>query len=386
MKRFPIQRSRLAELARDAHLSVAGVARPDVFERARDFTIEHVNDGHMAGMDWFTTERAREAADPRTLQSGVRSILAVAVPFWSGDVEPPDDGILRGRIARYAWGRDYHRVLKKRMKHLVTLLEEELGCEIDNRTLVDTARVFDRAVAERAGVGWYGKNTMIIVPGHGSWAMLAEIYLDFPLEADLPLNRDCGRCTICIDKCPTGAITEPYRIHAPRCISYLTIEERGAIPREIRPLMGQWVFGCDVCQEVCPYTRAAKIQPDPDFEPATIDNVYPSLELLATMDDKQYLDLFAGTAVTRAKRRGLARNAAIALGNSGSTDAYPILRRMLYEHDEPLARQHAAWGLQHLAPGLARADLAAARGNESDPSVTEEIDWAIEQCAEAGKA
>jgi len=208
--------------------------------------------------------------------------------------------------------------------------------------------------------------------------MLGELYLDVDIPADLPLDRDCGRCAICIERCPTGAIVEPYRIDAPRCISYLTIEERGPIPRELRPKMGNWVFGCDVCQDVCPYTKAARAVDDPDFQPATIDNAFPSLELLATMDHARYVELFGGTAVTRAKRRGLARNAAIALGNSGDPRAEPILLRMLAEHDEPLARGHAAWALGRLLGDEARPALNRHAAVERDELVIEEIHATLE--------
>lgn len=376
-----LRRSQIARLARECGLDLLGVASPEPFREAEAFTAEHVRAGHMAGMDWFTEQRAREAADPRTLQDDVQSVIAVGVPFWNGSIEPPDDGVLRGRIARYAWGRDYHRVLRRRMKALVEGIEEALGRVVEHRTLVDTARVFDRQIAARAGVGWFGKNSMIIVPGHGSWVMLGEIYLDFPLPPDIPLDRDCGRCSICIDRCPTGAIVEPYRIHAPRCISYLTIEERGVIPREIRPQMGSWVFGCDVCQDVCPYTKAAADHPDPEFIPRTVDNAYPSLEFLATMDEKAYLDIFAGTAVTRAKRRGLARNAAIALGNSNDERAVPILRKMTHEHDEPLARAHAVWALAHLAGRSVRDEILRIKSRDSDPLVRQEVEQTLESIA-----
>jgi epoxyqueuosine reductase len=373
-----LDRRTLAGLVATAGLAVAGVARPETFEAERAYISDHISRGHTQGMDWFTPQRAAESSNPMTLHQDVRSILSVGVPFWSGEATPPDDGILRGRIARYAWGRDYHKTLRRRMLHLVELLNAALGREVEARTLADTARAFDRAIAARAGVGWFGKNSMIIVPGHGSWVMIGELYLDLDLTPDLPLARNCGRCHICIDACPTGAIVEPYRIDAPRCISYLTIEERGAIDRRYRRAIGNWVFGCDVCQDVCPYTGAAALSGDPDFQPATIDNVFPSLELLATMDHDRYVELFAGTAVTRARRRGLARNAAVALGNSDDQNAEPILNAMLHSHDEPLARSHAAWGLANLCGKEALRPLERAASRESSDIVIEELRHALE--------
>jgi epoxyqueuosine reductase len=354
-----------------------GVTGPEPFETVRDYLIDHVERGHLRGMDWFTAQRAVESTSPTTLHSGVRSIVSVAVPFWSGPAAPPDDGVLRGRIARYAWGRDYHTVLRKRMQQFVSAISDALGREVDARTLVDTARIVDRAAAARAGTGWYGKNSMIIVPQHGSWVMLGEMLLDIDILPDLPLARDCGRCSICIEQCPTGAIVEQYRTDAPRCISYLTIEERGAIPLELRPLMGVNVFGCDICQDVCPYTGAARPVDDVDFAPRTIENAFPSLQLLAGMSEDQFRSLYSGTAVTRAKRRGLARNAAIALGNSADPRAEPILRQMLVSHDEPLVRGHAAWALRHLCDLDSARFLSAARLRETDPFVRDEIEQAL---------
>ena len=372
-----LSRAELQTLAGSAKLAVTGVTGRDPFHRDLKFIEDHIGAGHTRGMNWFTARRAQESSDPTTLQSDVRSIVSVGVPFWNGHAEPPDEGVLRGRIARYAWGRDYHRVLRERMQTLVSLIEETVGRAVESRTLSDTARAFDRAIAARSGAGWFGKNSMIIVPGHGSWVMLGEIYLNIEVEPDIPLARDCGRCAICIDRCPTGAIVEPYRVHAPRCISYLTIEERGAIPLELRDKMGSWVFGCDVCQDVCPYTGAANVVSDPDFTPASVDNAFPSLELLATMDHDLYVDTFAGTAVTRAKRRGLARNAAVALGNSGDERAEPVLRAMIFDHDEPLARSHAVWGLAHLVGDDARGLLEQRLAIETDSEVIAEIRIAL---------
>lgn len=371
-----LDRNLIHQLATDCGLALAGIASAEPFDTHLEYIVDHVEAGYLRGFDWYTSERARQSSDPRTLQSDVRSIVSVGVPFWTGVHTPPDD-TLRGRIARYAWGRDYHKTLKRRMIRLVEKIEEHAGMTVESRKLVDTARAFDRAIAARAGVGWYGKNSMIIVPKHGSWVMLGEIYLNIDIEPDRPLNQNCGRCTICINHCPTGAIVEPYRIDSTRCISFLTIEERGPLPRELRHLMGNWVFGCDVCQDVCPYTGAAKDVEDSEFQPASVENAYPSLEFLARMTEEEFRQTYSGTAVTRAKRAGMARNAAIALGNSRAERAAPILRWMLREHDEPLARGHAAWALQHLLGDDARHDLDLARRVEQDPYVREEIEDAL---------
>jgi epoxyqueuosine reductase len=218
---------------------------------------------------------------------------------------------------------------------------------------------------------------MIIVPGHGSWVILGEIILDIELMPDLPLSRNCGRCSICIEQCPTGAIVAPYTIDTPRCISYLTIEERGPIPIELRHSMGDWVFGCDVCQNVCPYTAAAETVEDDAFAPRALDNAFPALEWLVTATEPEFRATYSGTAVTRAKRGGMARNAAVALGNLASAAAEPILLRTLAYHDEPLARGHAAWALARLLGVESRVALERARRRETDAYVREEIEAAL---------
>lgn len=384
MTKWDISRAELSRLAAASGLTVVGVTSAERFGSAAAYLTEHIAQGHTRGMDWFTIERARQSADPCTLHDTVLSIVSVAVPFWAGHIDPPQDGMLRGRIARYAWGSDYHVTLKRRMRTLVEAIEDEVGHAVEARELTDTARAIDRAIAARAGTGWYGKNSMIIVPGHGSWVMLGELYLDLSLAVDVPLDKHCGRCAICLDRCPTGAIVEPYRVHAPRCISYLTIEERGWIPRTLRPLMGNHVFGCDVCQDVCPYTRAASITADADFLPRSLENAYPSLAWLAMMDEAAFRATFSGTPVTRAKRRGMARNAAVALGNSGDPRAEPVLTTMLTDHDEPLARGHAAVALRQLVGDASLPDLRRAWEAERDPAVRDEIAWALERQEDRG--
>jgi epoxyqueuosine reductase len=341
----------------------------------------HIAAGRTRGLDWFTPERATFSTDPRNLHAGARSILAVGVAYAGRGPERPDDGVPRGRIARYAWGADYHDLLKRRMRALHADLEALVERPVEARFLVDTARIVDRAVAARAGLGWYGKHSCLIVPGHGSWVLLGEMLLDLDLEPDAPLDRDCGRCAICLDRCPTGAIVAPYTIDTPRCLSFQTIEQRGAIPREIRPLLGDWVFGCDVCQEVCPYAGAARVAPDPALLPRTIDNAWPSLPWLLRMSDDEFRTTYRGTPVTRAKRRGMARNAAVALGNVGSEADAPALATALASHDEPLVRGHAAWALSRLGGHAARLALEAARRTEPDDAARAEIESALAELA-----
>jgi epoxyqueuosine reductase len=360
--------------ALECGLTVSAVTSADPFPEEAAHLERHIEAGHLAGMDWFTRDRARVSTDISNLQATARSIVSVGIAYWPGPTEPPDDGVRRGRISRYAWGKDYHRVLKRRIGNLLARIEDHVGHAVDARNLVDTARIVERAIAARSGLGWFGKHSCIIVPGHGSWVLLGELVLDLDLTPDTALDRNCGKCTICIDACPTNAIVAPYTIHAPRCISYLTIEERGVITHELRPAMGDWVYGCDVCQEVCPYTKAARPADDDELRPASLNNSYPSLHWLLEMTPDEFGATYFGTPVPRTKRRGLARNAAIALGNTGSDADIPVLARALASHDEPLVRGHVAWALGKLG---GRPALDRAWRSEQDGYVRDEIERAL---------
>lgn len=364
---------RVKALAASHGLSVSAVTTTDAFPEVAEHLERHIAAGRIAGLDWFTPERARFSSCPTNLQETARSILSVGVAYWAEDAGKPDDDVSRGRISRYARGVDYHHVLKHRMRALHAEMEAEIGEAIEARFLVDTARIVDRAVAARAGLGWYGKHSCLIVPGHGSWVLLGEMLLDIELEPDEPLTQNCGRCSICLDRCPTGAIVAPYTIDTPTCLSFQTIEQRGAIPRELRLAMGDWIFGCDVCQDVCPYTKAAQLADEPEFLPARIENAYPSLTWLLQMDEKDFRSVYRGTPVLRAKRRGLARNAAVALGNAGrEADIAPLISALRH-HDEPLVRGHAAWALGRIGGREAHEAIEATRRTDPDTFVLEEV-------------
>ena len=368
-------------MAAECGLAVSAITSAEPFAGLAEHLEQHIDAGHLRGLDWYTKERAEGAADVHNLHPTARSIISVGLNYWPGRTETtgkPDDGVLRGRISRYAWGRDYHRVIKRRLKHLHARLEEHVGHPVEARTLIDTARVVDRAIAARSGLGWFGKNACIITPGFGSWLLLGEMVVDIDLVPDAPMDKDCGRCTICINRCPTGAIVAPYTIDAPTCISFLTIEERGPIPHDLRPRMQDWVYGCDVCQETCPYTGNATIADDPELIPGSIDNAYPSLHWLLRMTNEEFGAVYFGTPVPRTKRRGLARNAAIAIGNTGSEADVPILIEALRTHDEPLVRGHVAWALGRLGDRDARAAVDRAWSTDPDEAVRTEAALALE--------
>ena len=256
------QSHRSRSQARACGFDLAGVTSADDFAADRDAALERIREGRMDGLPWYTESRVMRGTSPTELLPGARSIICLGLSYLGDDwPEGPSTGSGQkgmGRVARYAWVRDYHRVMKRRMREFVRSVERELGAEIAARWYVDDGPMLDRAAANRAGIGWFGKNTNILNPAFGSWVFLGQVITDLELEPDAPLKKSCGSCVRCIEDCPTGAIVAPYVVDNARCISYLTIENRGAIPRELRPLMQDWVFGCDICQDVCPVNRKAR--------------------------------------------------------------------------------------------------------------------------------
>lgn len=368
-----ISREMLSSLAQEANLMVTGVSTADPFEWLRPVLSDRINSGMLEGFDWFTQERAAFSTNPRNLHNSAESIISAGIPYWQPDIQKPEDGVLRGKISRYAWGRDYHKTMKQRLKHLHTLLEAETGRTIESRELVDTARIVDRAAAARSGLGWYGKNTMILVPRHGSWVMLGELVVDIEIEPDPPLKPKCGRCTRCLDVCPTGALVSEYTLEAPKCISFLTIELRESIPHNLRPQMENWVFGCDMCQEICPYTNAAKPVDEPSFKPLDATWPWPSLHWLLSVSEDEFLERYRGTAVMRAKRRGMARNAAVAIGNTGTENDTDGLLHTMVNHDEPMARSHAAWAALRISGQAALPEVEHHILVETDSQAREDM-------------
>ena len=371
--------------ARACGFDLVGVTSADDFAADRDAALERIREGRMDGLPWYTESRVMRGTSPSELLPGAQSVICLGLSYLG--VDWPEDGTapLAGRVARYAWVRDYHRVMKRRMRELVRSLEQELGSSVAARWYVDDGPMLDRAAANRAGIGWFGKNTNILTPAFGSWVFLGQVITDLDLEPDAPLKKTCGSCVRCIDDCPTGAIVAPYVVDNARCISYLTIENRGPIPIELRPLMQDWVFGCDICQDVCPVNRKAQ----PAGQPIPLPQATSSrgewagnrglafLELvdLLQMPGEEFRARFAGTSIMRAKLAGMQRNACVALGNLGDAAAVPALGRALKQGD-PLVRRHAAWALGRIGGVEAAALLSGAADVEGDPDVLEEIEAA----------
>ena len=368
--------SELKEFARYLGFDHVGITPARPLSEAEAVVVDRIESGFLGGMDWFSVERAGMACNPHSLLPSARSIVSLAMSYLSqASTTPATSTEPRGRVARYAWGLDYHPVIRDKLRELAAFLERLAGRRVESRLFVDSGPIMEREVAFRSGVGWYGKSTNLLTKQFGSWVFLGEVLVDLDLEDDQHLRTSCGQCQECLNSCPTGALTQPYVVDSRRCISFLTIELKGSVPRDLRPLMGDWVFGCDVCQEVCPVNARAKAVNHTPFRSGrscgAIDVIPPLVPLLGTSEEA-FSQRFKTTALRRAKRRGLLRNAAVALGNAGDPGAVPALVRAM-EDPEPLVRGHSAWALGRLASKSARRALERALGRESDESVLMEI-------------
>ncbi len=365
--------------------------------------------GHHGEMAYLAREDAVERRiDPANAWPGLRSAIVVAHNYYVEGDSTAEHDPSRGVIARYARGRDYHKVMKKSLLGLLRWIEEQTGQELSAaRAYVDTGPVLERELARRAGLGWFGRNTMLLNPRIGSFFFIGALLLELDIEPDEPFVADhCGTCSACVHACPTRALLGRDADGAPiidatRCISYLTIEHRGAIPHELRPLMGNRIYGCDICQDVCPwngekfvqisalYGSGARGNADaatrgrgdaatlPNADGATLPGTdAPSLIELLGMDESAWKLFSVGSAMRRAKRAGFLRNVAIALGNSRLPEAVPVLAAALRDV-EPLVRGHAAWALGRIGSAAAVEALGAALNSESDASVVEELSLAI---------
>jgi epoxyqueuosine reductase len=351
------------EAARQGFI-LAGITTPGPPEHLEVFE-QWLQAGRHGEMAYLERESSRlQRAAPRQLLPECKAILVLGMPYYpskqgigdkgEGQLKPlslapyPLVHQGKGKIASYAWGEDYHHVIPERMPALVSFLETQLGRSVPHRWYTDSGPLLERDLAQRAGLGWIGKNTCLVNLRQGSYFFLAELLLGVALQPDPPFTADrCGACTRCIDACPTGCILPDRTLDARRCISYLTIELKGDIPPELRPRLGNWVFGCDVCQQVCPWNRFAPEQGDPAFTPRP---GIPAPDLVAelALTTEEFKRKFAGSPVLRAKRRGYLRNVAVALGNLGDAAAVTALERVRDEDPELLVRGHAAWAVDVL--------------------------------------
>src|SRR5712691_7030950 len=329
--------------ARELGFHLVGITSPEPFPEAELDITRWLGEGHQGEMGWLNEARTRLATRPSELLPGAKALIVVGVSYRT--VEPADGP--GGRVARYAWGGDYHDAMKTRLRLLAAFLSMQAGRPVKSRTFVDDGPLVERDAAVRAGIGFRGKNTNVLTP-IGSFVFLGALLTDVDLDFDTPVPKDCGSCRLCIDACPTDALDEAYHLAAERCIAYLTIEHRGPIDAELRPKLGEWVFGCDICQDVCPHNASTRGRPRgwSEFEPRIGTRL--DLGRLLELDDEGFRQTFRGSPIKRAKRRGLARNAALAMGNRRRADDRPVLERALESDPEPLVRDAASWALARL--------------------------------------
>jgi epoxyqueuosine reductase len=337
--------------------------------------LKRVRDGHMDGLSWYSEDRVRKMNRPELLLEGARSIISVGISYLEDDME--SEKFFSGRVSKYARGDDYHSVIKLKLKKFGDAVSDILGKNLNTRIFVDDGPMNDKGAARRSGLGWMGKNTNILTPTHGSWIFLGQLILDAELKADTPLKKTCGNCTQCIDDCPTGAIVAPYVVDNNRCISYLTIELKGSIPTHLRPLMGDWIFGCDICQDVCPVNKKAEKGKLPEFKQRPGFST-PNLVEILNLDQETFSNVYSGSPIKRAKLAGLKRNACVALGNNGDLAAVKSLSRVLFDSPS-VVRSHAAWALGELGGMESEQHLKRALKDEDDIEVIGEIQSAIDR-------
>ena len=361
-------RDKITQRAKELGFDRVAIAPARRLEHADQY-LEWLSEGRHGKMSYL--DRYHELrADPSVMEEGTKSVVVLLKNYYQ-EVDKFAGGL---RIARYAYGDDYHDILWERMRELASFIHAESGADVATRPATDTAPLLERDLAALAGLGWVGKNAMLINPEIGSFCFIAEILVDLDLEPTHDLVPDrCGTCSKCIDACPTNAITSAGIIDARRCISYLTIELRGPIPRHLRPLIGDHVFGCDICNAVCPWNSKAEPSEDPNFG---VRDKYRELtpEELLCFDIEDYKEYFSKSSMKRAKLHGLKRNAAVVIGNTCGEEVVGLLeRRLLGEEDQALVRGHIAWALGRIGGEQVGRVLADARDRESDPYVLEEV-------------
>ena len=348
------------------------VAAPDAIPQAADRFAAFLRDGAHGDMDWLARDPQRRA-DPRVLWPNVRSVIMLGLNYGpDGDplqvLKTPD----RAAISVYAQGEDYHEIIKPRLKAIARWLVATAGGDV--KVFVDTAAVMEKPLAAAAGLGWQGKHTNLVSREFGSWLFLGAIFSTLQLPPDAAESDHCGTCRSCIDICPTAAFPAPYRLDARRCISYLTIEHKGPIPRDLRPLMGNRIFGCDDCLAVCPWNKFAQAGHEAKLAAREALRAPPLAELVR-LDDAGFRALFARSPVRRSGRDRFVRNVLIAIGNAGDPALAPAAEQLLSDAS-PLVRGAAVWALGRLAP-MRLAHLAEERGRDIDATVQEEWDAAL---------
>ena len=380
----PLTLEHLKNLAAQVGLSVVTVTTPEELTEDRAHLEAWQEQGLAAEMGFM--ERSSELlASPSKLLPSVKSVVVIAVHYERTPRPELTPGY--GRIARYAWGRDYHKVLRRRLERLVEVVSADVGHPLEYRVFADSVPLLERALARRSGLGFIGKNTMAIIPKEGSFFLLGELLWNLEIERPAENHRSpssCKSCTNCLSGCPTGAFVKERVLDAGRCISYLTIEKRSALTYQEREWIGEWLFGCDICQEVCPFNivplkkRLAPLVPELGRD-AGVGPIVSLERVLRMRSDDEYRAVFQGTAVMRAKREGLARNAAVVAANTHAEDLFPLLQEVAQRDPSALVRQHALWATAVMAPRLGEGAIAGVKAlldrgaHDSDKGIQEEL-------------
>jgi epoxyqueuosine reductase len=363
--------SSIKEKARELGFNLIGISPVDSFPE-NQFYKEWLNKGFSGEMAYLE-RNPEKREDIQNVLPGAKSVISCAMNYntdYPYSIEKTDK--TKGWISRYAWGDDYHDTIKDRLQILMDYISSEFSDEVKSKLYVDTGPVLERTYGKYAGVGWVGKNTCLINQEIGSWIFLGEIITNIELEYDTPVPDRCGTCTKCIDACPTDAIIEPYVLDSRLCISYLTIELKDKIPTELREGIQNNIYGCDICQDVCPWNKRAHVSDKIEFQPRE-DLFNPDLSYISKLTVEEFRKQFKGSPIKRTKRRGLLRNAVVAMGNSGEKDFIPYIRECL-EDEEPLIRAHAVWALWKIEGGQAKNILISHQQTETDEMVNDEID------------
>jgi epoxyqueuosine reductase len=334
-------KERLIDFARDVGFDLCRIAKCSPPAHTNEF-VDWLNAGAHGEMGYMARGEEKRR-DPQNILPGAKSIVVLALNYFQSDKIQRSDSAATGRVARYAWGDDYHQVIEAKLRKIDSFLREVGG---EQKCYVDTGPVLERDYAAMAGTGWHGKSTMLINQKLGTWFFLAEILTTLELPLDEPMRDRCGTCERCITACPTGAITAPHKLDARRCISYLTIELKSTIPLELRPLIGDRIFGCDDCLDACPWNRFAKVSRETAFNARRSTTQFLLRDYLA-LNETEFRNLFRNSPIKRIKRRGFLRNVCVALGNVGTRDDLPALQRAALD-PEPLISEHATWAIDQV--------------------------------------
>ncbi len=344
-----ITKDRIKNLAQECGFHACGIVEPKPIEEAEKALHMWTKQGKHGDMKYMEDYEERKNRFWEQFPNA-KSVIVLGINYFSSrpkSAAPVASTPGTGRIARYAWGKDYHLVLSKKIDQLKKMINQEIGNNFYCESAVDTKPLLERSLAEQAGIGFIGKQTQLLSLQFGPWLFLSELITNIPFEPDEPFSGNCGTCRLCIDECPTEAIQPDGYLDARKCIAYLTIEHKNEIPADIRPKIGNWLFGCDECLNICPYTAKQK---ETDCEELTEKNGFGSglnlIELFGIKSNRQYQKYFNGTALLRASRKQLLRNAAVVLGNLGNKEALGVLKKALA--DQPLIREHAAWAIQKI--------------------------------------